>query len=125
MEWSHALSTIVCVGGGHNTDTLGSKCLCLPARDTLTHTYDTYKYTYTPLSYRCEVDPHCCCAELGTEGPIRVDFLAAEQVKTLAVAAATDGAGGGGNADAATTNILLGGKEKDYNFFNEGELVKI
>jgi hypothetical protein len=64
---------------------------------------------------------------LGTEGPIRVDFLAAEQVKTLAAAAAAaEGVGGGGGADAAKANSsLLGGKEKDYNFFNEGELVKI
>jgi hypothetical protein len=23
---------------------------------------------------KCEVDPHCCCAELATEGAVRVDF---------------------------------------------------
>ncbi|GAB5035685.1 tssc1 [Nannochloropsis oceanica] len=32
--------------------------------------------TVTTTWVKCEVDPHCCCAELGTEGPIRVDFVA-------------------------------------------------
>lgn len=60
--------------------------------------------TVTTTWVKCEVDPHCCCAELGTEGPIRVDFVASN----------------GKNAGR-----LGPGKDKNYNFFNEEELVKL
>lgn len=53
--------------------------------------------------YRCEVDPHCCCAELGTDGPIRVDF---EQ------------------ATAGPNSTQLD-KPKDYQYFNEEELIRL
>jgi len=53
---------------------------------------------------RCEVDPHCCCAELGTEGPIRVDFV---------------------TSNGKNAGRLGEGKDTNYNFFNEQELVKL
>ncbi len=70
---------------------------CCPAATQDSHDTHTYKHK------QCEVDPHCCCAEVATEGPIRVDFSASDQ-----------------NSEAR-----LGGKATNYNFFGENELVKL
>jgi len=78
--------------------------LFLPVRCRSSHTHQPPFLSPFLNPNRCEVDPHCCCAELGTEGPIRVDFVASN----------------GKNAGR-----LGEGKDTNYNFFNEQELVKL